>query len=160
MSAVVAPLFTAERAGRRLRAFAAHGVAPALPWLALGDVTAALMTTRQDEVDLLAEIGAGVHDLRLRDVVTAAGSVILVDDPSVFRLLATVEAMQDAPSTLQDVHTLFADAVVGAVVAVVQDFPREDASRWMREAWRVAAMAYRADGDRSTPSVGEKSDHG
>ena len=138
------PLFTAERDGRRLRAFAAEGSAPALPWLALGDLAAALTTERDDEVELLAGLGAGPFGLPLRTVTTAEGSVVLVDQPSAFLLLQFVGVLEDGPDTLAETTALLEDAIVGGLAAALAHLTSAEAASHRRLAWERSRLDVEA----------------
>ncbi len=149
MSAVVAPLYTAERDGRRLRTFAARGPAPELPWFALADLAAALATTRAEEVELLSGIGAGPLGLRLRTVSTADGPAMLIDHPDAFLLLQLVKLLEDGPASLPLALDLFQEAAMGGMVAAASGLAPRAAKRWALAAWRRGAATIEANAARS-----------
>ena len=148
MSAVVAPLFTAERDGRQLRAFAPEGSAPELPWFALADLAAALALNRDDEVEFLAGFAGGVYGLQLRTVVTADGPLVLVDQPDAFLILQIVSFLEDGPPTLSAACALFEDALTGGIVAAVAGLEKVKAAAWEVAAWERGSATMEANAER------------
>lgn len=148
MSAVAAPLFTAERDDHRLRAFAAEGSAPELPWFALADLAVVLAMDREEEVEFLAGFGGGAYALDLRTVVTADGPVVLVDQPDACLVLKLIGFLDDGPPTLPTAWALFEDALTGGLVAVVAGLAQAEAEAWMAAAWKRSRATMEANAER------------